>query len=481
MAVIRFKQWCKRYVLMSFILPNTLSDKQLIDIIENSSENPNVDFKGVMKWDNKINSAKIAKHIAAFANTEGGGFLVIGKGEMNDGGFSEESKMSDDDCSSFDVTTISSWVNQRFNPDISLQTYQVPIPGKGKYIVIHVKEFEECPIICVRNGDYPTPGDGKKQIKIFQEGDIFIRSSEANSTKIVKHKDWQKLVNRATLKRRDNLLGHFKAMLEGSLQFDQRLVESSEDKYTEELNNIRCDLNNNESLKYFSLESGWEMYFHPMDYQEERWDGAKVLKDVINNTATSKNYSHKYPDIKTGTFKTNWGIVNGSYWETWSISKSGLFYYNKPFEEDGRKGKAIRDQLIEECKIRADYKSSNFLEMMDSFRWIEYESAMQVMVQNFAFLKNYVEQYPPGTNFKYVISAKNLQRRHLFSFNLHFDPVTAEPCQSNKFQLKNNVSVEDIISNWKDECAKVMFSFFEFFPGYDISKKVLRKNIEHFI
>ena len=56
-------------------------------IIANTAENDNVDAKGPMAFSDAVEKAGLAKDIAAFANSNNGGWLVIGKKQTGSGQF----------------------------------------------------------------------------------------------------------------------------------------------------------------------------------------------------------------------------------------------------------------------------------------------------------------------------------------------------------------------------------------------------------
>ena len=63
------------------------SDDFLRRIIADTTENDNVDAKGPMGFSNAVEKASLAKDIAAFANSNNGGWLAIGKKQTGSGQF----------------------------------------------------------------------------------------------------------------------------------------------------------------------------------------------------------------------------------------------------------------------------------------------------------------------------------------------------------------------------------------------------------
>src|SRR5437870_240294 len=101
---------------------------ELVRYIDASSESSNVDAKAPILWDGGPASADLSKDFAAFANSKDGGTIVIGKSETSPGKFVLVG-LSKEEADSFDTTKVSSWVNQRFSPPISLTCHRVEYKG----------------------------------------------------------------------------------------------------------------------------------------------------------------------------------------------------------------------------------------------------------------------------------------------------------------------------------------------------------------
>ena len=104
------------------------------------------------------------------------------------------------------------------------------------------------------------------------------------------------------------------------------------------------------------------------------------------------------------------------------------------------------------------------------------------MVQSFAFMGRFVDLLRPGEAIQYQLQAMPLGNRHLVSLDdrLSFDPEFREPCGSPRFFHQDKLAVEELMTNWQNECASVMYRFFELFPDYDITEKELRRWVDRF-
>ena len=122
------------------------------------------------------------------------------------------------------------------------------------------------------------------------------------------------------------------------------------------------------------------------------------------------------------------------------------------------------------------------MEELDNFRWIEYEWNKEIMIQSFAFMKRLADLFEPGEAIRYRFAASSLRNRHLMSLNarMWFDPVYHDPCGSSRFSHEKTLSVEDVLATWQDECAAVMYRFFELFPDYNITEETLRTWVDRY-
>jgi len=443
------------------------SDDFLRRIIADTAENDSVDAKGPMAFSDAADKAGLAKDIAAFANSNNGGWLVIGKKQTGSGQFSLEG-LSEDQAASFETTVVAQWVNNRFAPEIQLECRRVEHDG-NTFIVIRINEFDDVPVICTKRCD--DPANSRKPI--LDVGCIYIRGRNAESKPLQTQEEFRRLIGTATKKRRDDIIQHLDAMLRGQPPVD---TTTDQDRFNREIEALRSDVR---SQKNYSDDSGWEILFHPTVYQKERWDEIGKVEQVV--VAHSLNMPERFPDQRTGTFATAWGIANPTYWETWALSKQGVFYFNKPFEEDdtytiGR----IREYVTNTLRQNNEYRVQRFLEQLDTYRWVDLDKNMDTIMKTFAFMRRLVEAFDEGETLYYRYCVRDLKQRYLFSFNprrhMFLDPQYHDPCQaSSPLVIEREATVEDIIANWQTYCVDVMYRFLELFPGIDNSREGLMR------
>jgi hypothetical protein len=442
--------------------PGDFSDDYLCRIIANTAEDDNVDAKGPMAFSDAVEKAGLAKDIAAFANSNNGGWLVIGKRQTEPGQFILEG-LNDEQAASFETTVVAQWVNNHFAPEIRLECRRVEHDGRT-FIVIRINEFDDVPIICTKRCD--DPANSRKPI--LAVGYIYIRGRNAESKPLQTQEEFRRLIGTATKKRRDDIIQHLDAMLKGQPPVDRT---TDQDRFSRELEAIRSDLR---SQNYYSDDSGWEILFHPTVYQKERWDEIGKVEQVV--LAHSLNMPDRFPDQRTGTFPTPWGIANSTYWETWAFSKSGVFYFNKPFEEDDTHTIArILEYITKNLRQTNEYRVQEFREQLDTHRWVDLDKNMDTIMKTFAFMRHLVEAFDEGETLYYRYCVRDLKNRYSFSFNprrnMSLVPEYRDPCQvSSPLVIERVATVEDVIANWQTYCVEVMYRFLELFPGIPVSK-----------
>ena len=454
---------------MSNNLPLTYSEEQLRKIIRSAGEDNHIDAKRPMKWDNGTESAKLAKDIAAFANSRDGGFLILGKEEPEPGKFNLKG-LTSEQATSFDTTKVAAWINSRFSPDIHLTCHPVQLDGDD-FVVIHIREFGDIPVICTKR--YDNPQDPKKPF--LEKGRIYVRTANAESKPLQEEGELRDLVGLATKKQADVLLQHFNAMLKGRAIAEE---VTDRERFENELEVIGKDLVERGSV---DEKSGWTFFFHPVAYRQERWPNLSTLEDHVRRC--SVRTTDTFPASRTGTFRTEWGIANDTYGETWALARSGTFFFHTKFREDSEHAlDAIRQDVRRHARKSNEWKYQQFVEELDNFRWIEYEWNKEIMIQSFAFMKRLADLFEPGEAIRYRFAASSLRNRHLMSLNarMWFDPVYHDPCGSSRFSHEKTLSVEDVLATWQDECAAVMYRFFELFPDYNITEETLRTWVDRY-
>lgn len=132
---------------------------------------------------------QIVKATLAFANTQGGGHIVIGMKRLPDDQYEAEG-MARAHLATYRLDHVQAEVNRHADPAVSLDGFRHEHDGKT-FFVIAVDEFEDVPVICTRDS-----GDGE-----LRRAAIYARTRLMNaSAPIDNQTDMRALLARATRK-----------------------------------------------------------------------------------------------------------------------------------------------------------------------------------------------------------------------------------------------------------------------------------------
>ena len=433
---------------------------ELIRYITFSGESDNIDAKGPTEWDGGVESAKLAKDIAAFANSRDGGVLVIGKEEAGSGTFVLKG-VSQQQADSFDTTKVATWINNRLSPPIRLVCHRIVHAGMT-FIVITVAEFDDVPVLCIKS--YQDPKNAKDCL--LREKTIYVRKANAESAPLGSVDDLRTLIGLAAKKKGEELLATFGAMLKG-----RPLIEpsSDDDLFQKEASEVLAGLDID--CQSTTRPGAWCVQFHPGQYQPNRWNEVEAMESLIAKNAVRLN--EEFPPCFKGTHAREWGIANTLYGEVWTLTRSGLFTYYRKFRENDmpfqRRWRLSNGELEPE---------------IPPGKWIEFLWNLRLMAQFFMFMARMASAYEPGETIQYRLNAGPLQGRQLGTVNLDIDwwrpGHEPDPCQAREYTHSRTVTAEDLRTGWEDECASAMKRFYELFPGHRISRETLRQWVDRF-
>jgi predicted HTH transcriptional regulator len=141
--------------------------QELIDFILHGSEERNLEYKESMSWRQRDAKVEITRCILGMANLRDGGTIVLGVKE-DDNDFVPIG-MQTEHAKSFSHDKVAPYVNERADPFVEIEVTIVSHEGK-EFVVIQIREFDELPVICKREGKLST-GDLR-----LRKGAMYIRS-----------------------------------------------------------------------------------------------------------------------------------------------------------------------------------------------------------------------------------------------------------------------------------------------------------------
>lgn len=431
---------------------STLSSDDLEYFVTRAGEDEDFDAKGCIMWDNGAESAKLAKDIVAFANSRGGGAIVIGLSEVETGKF-VLGGLTPDQARSFDTTKVSNWINGRFSPAPKLVCYQYESMN-GLAVVIHIGEFDDIPIMC--NKDY----HGHANSMLLRAGDIYVRNVGASSSPLRNADQLRALINMATRKRREE----FAIVLEGVLSGRSLAQEvTDEQKFEAELERIKAGLEDqiNEDSKLGAL----HLVLRPGRYESDRWEESETLVEIVGRTALP--ISGMFPGWLTGTHVRDWGVCNSTYGYTWTLSRSGQMFIVRPYFENNRE--YVADWVPRPPAIARR-------------QWLEFRYSLHRIFEYCAFAASMAKEYEAGESMHLQIYATGLKGRQLVTSSASIHLEDGKKSFSDRFVFAKTFQREEFIAQWRETCAHVMKRFTDVFssPTGSIKLETMKSWIKKF-
>lgn len=418
-----------------------------------ATEDDFVDAKGPCSWEGDTRAA-IAKDIAAFANSRGGGAIVIGKRELSDSSF-EYVGIESAQRATFDTTKVAQWVNNHFNPAIRLVCHPIEVDSKS-YIVLTVAEFSDTPHICTKSfqnarGDF-----------ILRDGTIYVRTTNAQSAPLSTPEQVSQLISRAFIKRKDQLRELLDSVLTGNTA---RNVPTDEEKFSEQAQVVEADIL--EGVKTGKNQGAWRFVIHPESF-DQRWKTPKDLTDII---LQAKLGSRRFPQELPSPLPREWGI-SGNY-NIWGLTHQGMFSYWRSFWENA-----------EPREPQSVFTDDDTNKKLEPGQWLNYTWLIYTVGDFFAFAKRFSEFFEAGSQMRYQVTASKLKGRHLvFSFGgAELRSFGYSPCVVQTFSHTKTLPAGRITSAWKELCADCILDLVHRFPGgtEHIHRETVEKSVEKY-
>lgn len=161
-----------------------MTTDELEQILEASTETPALDFKSSHPWSEQ----EYAKDFMAMANIDGGGRIIVGVDESDDGYIKTGIKPEDKRTYSYDV--MKDQISKYTDPFVDFSV-DYPKDNDGKeYVVVTIQPFRDVPVIC------------KKNSTDLHEAVIYYRTNckRPQSTPIANYHDLRELLERSAIK-----------------------------------------------------------------------------------------------------------------------------------------------------------------------------------------------------------------------------------------------------------------------------------------
>ncbi len=286
------------------------------ELVKRGVESEKLDYKGPINFRTigKAGQAKIARHMAALANT-GGGHIVIGVGEDAAGHPSVYAGLDAAEVHSFDPSSVGPVINHMIEPPIDFVIERPLVDGK-RYAIIKVRPFENMPHVCAQ-GVSPE----------LQQGVFYIRTPEAASRPASRAFELHGLIKRALLKQRSQLAELLRDILTG-----EKIPVSEEEssRYFED----DASYSRGYFIRRKRSAAGFgvgvvELQVRPQWSYDQQKFTLEELRDALNRAA-EKTFSPgnllTARDIRNAYF-TNSSLrsMPDNELRMWQLSRSGLF------------------------------------------------------------------------------------------------------------------------------------------------------------
>lgn len=363
-----------------------LSDAELQELLAQRTETRNLDCKASFSWDTTDHDAKceLVKDILAFLNTQDGGQIVVGVEDDT----LEPVGMTDADFKSFDVTKVNDFLHRYTDPQSSCEVQKLTFSGL-KFVVINVLEFKDIPIICKKAAN--SSKDSSKTI--LKLGGVYIRTEKATSVLVPTSEEMRDLVNRAVLKRSDQLLSTIRTLLMGNPPAEETEIK----RYDREIREAREYFKEVLSAD-FEKYGYWEVISMPQTYSRERVPSITAVNKSLEESEVSlRGWNFPHFDRET---KSNFSDGRQSYTELMHhveahrAYQSGLFVWRSSYWEDSsdvekKHGKAL-------SFVNVIYTVTEFL----------------------LFFKRYYERISPDASLRFSIKMTDIKDRVLISTDM---------------------------------------------------------------
>jgi len=187
-------------------MPTEIDPRRLADLLIDPRES--LDFE-VKNWlnllDNNDDKATFAKAVLALAN-HGGGFIALGLEETDEGIVEAGNRPSN--LNGYDQDTINGIVERYCDPSFHCAVYIIPNPDDTLFPIVVVPGGHRTPI-CAKRG---SPNE-----KTLIDNAIYIRRLGPRSETPQSAEDWNDLLQRCFLNRRDEMFDQMRGLILGAV------------------------------------------------------------------------------------------------------------------------------------------------------------------------------------------------------------------------------------------------------------------------
>lgn len=234
------RSWVRPPFLKYEIIMAPIDPESLVKLLTDPTENLHIEYKSWLDLSIKDDKECLAQPILALANY-GGGYIVVGFSEdkINAKRLTPTTPQSQEIITNFTQDNVNSIVNQYAEPDFHCELSFIKHPQIGI----------EYPIIKVPAANIPTRCKKTGPKKKITEHDYYTRGPGPVSYKIPSAREWDKLIHRCALAKREEILDQIRTIFDpNSLKTPSAPnFQKKHDKWTakclERWDNINSEIN----------------------------------------------------------------------------------------------------------------------------------------------------------------------------------------------------------------------------------------------
>ncbi|HTV57645.1 MAG TPA: ATP-binding protein [Verrucomicrobiae bacterium] len=413
--------------------PGMLTGLELQELLSQRAETKNLDCKASFNWDLAHSDAKceLVKDILAFLNTQDGGLIIVGVRDDT----LEPVGMADADFSSFDTTKVNDFLHRYTDPQSSCEVQKLTSNG-SKFVIIGIPEFKDIPVICKKAGN--SSKDSSKTI--LKLGGIYIRTEKATSVLVPTAEEMRDLINRAVLKRGDQLLSTIRTLLKGSPPAEEREIK----QYGREIQEAR---------EYFGKvlprdceEHGyWEVISMPQSYSRERVPSITTLyKSLLASEVSLRGWNFPHFDRETQSNFANGRQSHTIFMhhiEAHRAYESGLFVWRGAYWENS---------------------SPDFAK--EHGKALSFVNVIYTVTEFLLFFKRYYERVAPDAAIRFSIEMTDIEDRALVATDWNSLPLPGNSvARVPKLVIEKDYAVPELRANAEEIAISIVQKIFEVF------------------
>ncbi|HEV8619885.1 MAG TPA: ATP-binding protein [Nitrospiraceae bacterium] len=418
---------------------------EIATLIHRRAETAHVDYKAGFEWnkEHRDHQLEFIRDMIAMANTQDGGTLILG---VEDGTYNLIG-VSAEILASLDQSYVGQMLYDYSAPKLSFELQKTEV-DKIDVVVIQISEFNDVPILCT------DTAFGKNPTKpILRRGAVYIRNEAAQTEEVSSDHEMRQLLNRAVLKRGDELLRSFERIVKG------KPIAASD----ETLSRYGAELAQAQQWfvqvlgKGFLNVARWEVRSYPTQFIENRVDELPHLERLVRDSQVNLRggpFPYLLSTTKTGMFNSGYqGFFDGTLIrEGFRLYKSGHFVCIRSLWED-----------MQNHKDEAGRKVLSFI------------SAIYSLTEYLLFLKRLYENMGNIEHFHISVRLIGCQQRVLASFEPLVPLFDSYESQEETIEFSQNFQMVELQVKAEEIARSIARNIFHVFNWTDVSDDIIQR------